>query len=135
MLARARNRLSPRCPSVALLGRTRRPAQRAVQPRRTNRRRGRSSFPRLAPHRGEIRHVVRADELHFAERKACEFAQAGLIGASLRAVELHQRLEKAQAPRRGVAVWLAFGVMKIGVAQWSNQPSARLTATPQCPRE
>ena len=99
MLARAepeQDRLSPRCPSVALLGQTRRPAQRAVQPRRTNRCRGRLSFPRLALHRGEIRYVVRADELHFAEREAREFSQAGLIGASVRAVELHQRLEPAQ---------------------------------------
>ena len=120
----SRNRLSPRRPSVALPGQTRRPAQRAVQPRRTNRRRGRSSFPRLALHRGEICHVVRADELHFAERKAREFSQARLIGASLRAVELHQRLEPAHAFRRGAAVRLDFGVMKIGVAAM-EQPIVR----------
>jgi hypothetical protein len=92
------------------------PTQRAIQPRRTNRCRGRSSFPRLGLHRGEIRHVVRADELHFAERKACEFAQARLIGASLRAVDVHHGLEPAQALRRGVAVRLDLGVMKISVA-------------------
>jgi hypothetical protein len=107
-----------------LLGQTRRPAQRAVQPRGTNRYRGRSSFPRLALYRGEIRYVVRTDELHFAERKACEFAQACLIGAPLSAVELHQRLEPAHTLRRGAAVQLDFGVVEVSVAAM-EQPIAR----------
>ena len=82
---------------------------------------------------------MRADELHFAEPKACEFAQARLIGASLAAVDVRRRLEPAQAPRRSPALGrdLARDGNKAS-PQWSSQSSARLdrdAAMPACGRE
>ena len=56
--------------------------------------------------------------------RACELTQARLIGAPLRAVELHQRLEKTHALRRGAGVRLDFGVMEISVAAM-EQPIVR----------
>ena len=81
-------------------------------------------FALRALHREKLGEVVRADELDLARSGAREFAQALLIGASLRAVELHHRLEQAQALRRGAAVRLDFGVMEIGVAAM-EQPIVR----------
>ena len=56
--------------------------------------------------------------------EAREFAQARLIGASLGAVDVHQRLEPAQALRRRAAIGCDFGVMEIGVAAM-EQPIVR----------
>ena len=60
--------------------------------------------------------VVRADELDLARGEAGELPQVCLIGASLRAVDVDQRLEPAQALRRSAAVRLDLGAMEIGVA-------------------
>jgi hypothetical protein len=74
-------------------------------------------FALRALHSEKVGRIVRADELDLARGSASELAQPLLIGAALRAVELHQRLEKTHALGRGA------------------ESSARRTATPQCPRE
>src|SRR5580700_4302278 len=84
----------------------------------------RLSFALRALHSEKVGRVVRADELDLARGGACELAQPLLIGAALRAVELHKRLEKTHALGRGAEMRLDFGVMEIGVAAM-EQPIVR----------
>ena len=81
-------------------------------------------FALRALHSEKVGRVVRADELDLARGGACELAQPLLIGAALRAVELHKRLEKTHALGRGAKMRLDFGVVEVSVATM-EQPIVR----------